>query len=297
MAMPAAKGLFHRAATSSGEAVTAISPERGTRCAEAVLTALELRFDQLERLQSMPMDKLIEASRASTEYGPVVDGRTLSRVPFSPDAPSISAHVPFMVGTNHDESRALIGENNQRLFTLRWDGLKQSLKPYAKRMGNLDQMIDLYRRMYPSYSPSDVFFAATTDSHDWRAAVLEIERRAALPIGAAPTYSYELRWGSPVDHGKYKACHGLDVPFIFDNVTLSHRMTGTGPEAYELAAQMSASYIAFARRGDPNTRRIPHWPPYDLARRATMAFDVVSTLVDDPRSEERRFFSQTPYVE
>jgi len=45
-----------------------------------------------------------------------VDGHTLLRVPFGPDAPQISAHIPFMVGTNHDESRALIGENNQALF-------------------------------------------------------------------------------------------------------------------------------------------------------------------------------------
>ena len=82
---------------------------------------------------------------------------------------------------------------------------------------------------------------------------------------------------------------------MFDNVALSHRMTGTGPEAYALAAQMSEAYIAFARTGDPNNSRIPHWPAYDLPRRATMAFDVIPKEMDDPRGKEREFFSSIPY--
>jgi len=294
MAMPSGAGLFHRAATSSGGAVTALTPEEATWRAEAVLNALDLSLDQIDKLKTVSIDNLIEASRASDQYGPVVDGRNLPRGPFSPDAPSISAHIPFMVGTNHDESRSLLVENNQALLYLTWETLKQNLAPYSKRMGNLDRVIDLYRRLYPNYSASDVFFSATTDSLAWRAALLEIERRAALPSGSAPTYSYELRWGSPFDHGRYKACHGLDVPFVFDNVALSHRMTGTGPDAYVLAAQMSEAYLAFARNGDPNNPRLPHWPPYDLPRRATLVFDVVPKVIDDPRGAERRFFSQIP---
>jgi len=295
MAMPSAMGLFQRAATSSGEAVTALSRDQGTSCAKAVLNALGLGLDQVNRIRTVSIDNLITASRANDYYGPVVDGRTLARVPFSPDAPQISAHIPFMVGTNHDESRALIGENNQALFSLTWETLKQSLRPYSQRMGDLDRMIDLYRRLHPDYSPSDVFFGATTDSHDWRAAVIEIEHRVPLAQGSAPTYSYELRWGSPFDNGKYKACHGLDLALMFDNVALSHRMTGTSPEAYALAAQMSEAYIAFARNGDPNNPRLPYWPPYDLSRRATLAFDLAPKVIDDPRRDERKFFSQIPY--
>jgi para-nitrobenzyl esterase len=78
---------------------------------------------------------------------------------------------------------------------------------------------------------------------------------------------------------------------MFDTVALSHRMTGTGREAYSLAEQMSETYIAFARNGDPNNPKIPHWPPYDLPRRATLAFDRMSKVIDDPRGEERKLFS------
>ena len=100
--------------------------------------------------------------------------------------------------------RALIGENNQAFFSLTWEGLKPALAPYARRMGDLDRMIDIYRRLHPDYSASDVFFGATTDSHDWRAAVIEIEARAKLPADSALTYSYELRWGRPSRVGNTK---------------------------------------------------------------------------------------------
>jgi para-nitrobenzyl esterase len=302
MAMPSAVGLFQRAASSSGACVTAITHEEATRHAESILDALGLSLRQVNQIRTVSMERLISASRANQSYGPVLDGRSLPRNPFTQDAPGISAHVPFMVGTNHDETRALIGEANEDLFNLDWNMLKPSLSRYSiafdcgcpdggSEAEWLDRVISLYRRVHPDYSPADIFFGATTDS-SWRwSSVLEIERRAALATGSAATYSYELRWGSPVDGGKYRACHGLDVPMIFDNILLSHRMTGTGPEAYRLAEQMSETYIAFARTGNPNNSRIPHWTPYDLSRRATLAFDQVSTVISDPRRDERELFS------
>jgi para-nitrobenzyl esterase len=292
MAMPGAHGLFHRACSSSGEAVTSSRPETATERSRQVLKALNISPDHVDELKTLPMEKLIEVSRAISFFGPVVDGSNLPRHPFDPDASPLSAHIPFLVGTNHDESRSLIG----RYFDLTWDTLPETLAKYSEKMGKLDlkDVIAMYRRVYPNYSASDVFFAATTDSRDWRPAVVEIERRAALPKGSAPTYSYELDWGSPV-RPELKACHGLDTPFLFDNVALTAEPTGTGPDAYWMAEQISETYIAFAKTGDPNNPKLPHWPPYDLAHRSTMVFDKVSKVVDDPRSEPRKMFSQVPY--
>jgi len=292
MGMPGAKGLFQRASSSSGETVTASRPETATERARSVLKALEISPDHINEIKTVSMERLIEASRAAGYWGPVVDGGSLPRHPFDPDASPISAHIPFMVGTNKDEARLLIG----RYFDLTWDALPETLAKYSEKMGKLDlkDVIAMYRRVYPDYSASDVFFAATTDSRDWRPAVVEIERRAALPKGSAPTYSYQLDWGSPV-RPELKACHGLDVPFLFDNVAISHNLVGEGPDAYWMAEQVSEAYIAFARTGDPNNPKLPHWPAYDLANRATMVFDKVSKVVNDPRSEPRKMFSQVPY--
>jgi para-nitrobenzyl esterase len=295
MGMPKAMGLFQRACSSSGETVTASRAATATERAKECLKALNITPEHLRDIKDpnqFPMEKLVEASRAVGYWGPVVDGGSLPRHPFDPDGNPLSAHIPFLVGTNHDEARLLIG----RYFDLTWEALPETLAKYSEKMGKLDlkDVIAMYRRVYPDYSASDVFFAATTDSRDWRPAVVEIERRAALPKGSAPTYSYQLDWGSPV-RPELKACHGLDVPFLFDNVALSHNLVGDGPDAYWMAEQISEAYIAFAKTGNPNNPKLPHWPAYDLKNRGTMVFDKVSKVVNDPRSEPRKMFSQVPY--
>jgi para-nitrobenzyl esterase len=294
MAMPAAKGLFQRSTSSSGETVTASKPETATARSRAVLKALGIAPERINDIKTVPMEALIQATSATGYYGPVVDGGALPRHPFDPDAPPQSAQIPFMVGTNHDESRLLIG--NPAMYDLTWDTLKENLAKYSEKMGNLslDTVIALYRKVHPDYSPADVFFGATTDSRDWRPALVEIERRAAQPKGSAPTYSYQLDYGSPTDPRR-RACHGMDVPFLFDTVGTPNTLTGDTPESYWMAEQISSAYIAFAHTGNPNTPGLPHWPPYELTRRATMSFNVVSKVIDDPRGEERKLFSQVPY--
>jgi para-nitrobenzyl esterase len=154
----------------------------------------------------------------------------------------------------------------------------------------------MYRRRYPHYSASDVFFAATTDSRSWRGQVIEAERRAAQPEGA-PTWVFQLDWGAPVDGGKWGAHHGLDVPLVFDNAVLMPERVGAGDDARKLAAVMSDMVVAFARTAKPAVESLPPWPAYDLQRRATMIFDRSSKVVDDPRGTERRLFSKVPYVQ
>lgn len=291
MGMPSAMGLFNQAASSSG-GFGALSKKVATQNAKSVLEVLGLLPDNIQQIRTVSMERLISASKV-INYAPVVDGTVVPFLPFSPEAVKLSAHIPFMAGSNHDESRALIGEDNPDLFQLTWETLKQNLKKYFFKMGNLDlsKIIALYRRLYPQYSASDVFFGATTDSRNWRSTVEMAQRRAVVPH-SSETFSYELDWGSPVDGGKYKACHGLDLALMFNNVALSNRMTGTGNEAYWLAEQMSGAYLAFARNGNPSHPKIPEWPPYQLPGRATMIFDVVPKIENDPRGEEREMFSE-----
>jgi para-nitrobenzyl esterase len=52
MAMPSAKGLFHRAAIQSGAALRSGTREQMTQSAEAVLTAVGLSRDRFRELQN-----------------------------------------------------------------------------------------------------------------------------------------------------------------------------------------------------------------------------------------------------
>lgn len=205
----------------------------------------------------------------------------------------------MIMGNTHDETRVLIGRGNPALFELTWDTLPAALEKNSPFMGSLDrsEVIALYRRWYPHYTPADVFFSGTTDSRSWRGQVIEADRRAAQPAGSAPTYVFQFDWPTPIDGGKWKAHHGLDVPFIFDNAAITPNMVGTGAEQLRLAELMSRSWIAFARTGNPNVKGLPAWPAFDLKRRATMVFNADTKVIEDPRGNERRLFDRVPYVQ
>jgi para-nitrobenzyl esterase len=301
MAMPAAKGLFHRAATMSGQQVTASGPGNATRRTLAWLDALKLKPDQAGAVRALPAERLLEAEAAQDPvlgfgglyFGPVLDERTLTRHPFYPDAPRQSAKIPMIIGNTHDENRAFLG-NDPSNFTVDWQGLPAKLSQQNMRV-DIDPgtVIAEYRRLYPAYSASDVLFAATTAARSWRAAIIEAEARAAA---GTPAFVYQLDWVSPRDGGKFGAPHMADIPLVFDNVA-QPGSNAIGPTAQPMAERMSQAFAAFARTGDPNCRTIPHWEAYGLPRRQTMVFDNVTHLVDDPRGAERRLFEKAPFVQ
>src|SRR6202047_3421854 len=99
MAMPAAKGLFHRAICQSGAAIKGVTRANATKTAGNLLAKLNLKPDQLDQLQNMPFDKVSEAIKGpGMNFGPVVDGKTLTHNPFDPGAPEESAAIPLLIG-------------------------------------------------------------------------------------------------------------------------------------------------------------------------------------------------------
>jgi para-nitrobenzyl esterase len=299
MATPAARGLFHRVVTQSGQQITASRVSTATTHALALLKALGLERTDVDRLRTLPMDQLIKVSRAPAYLGPVKDGRSLPRDPFDPDAPPQSAAIPMILGNTKGETRTLIGRGDPSLFALTWETLLPKLEANSPFMGTLNRadVIAKYREWHPEYSPSDVFFAATTDSRSWRGQVIEADRRAAQPPGAAPTYVFQFDWPTPIDGGKWGAHHGLDVPFVFDNAAITPTRVGSGADVLSLASRMSDAWVAFARDGRPKAGGLPEWPAFELSKRATMVFDRETRVVDDPRGRERRLFGQVPYVQ
>ncbi|WP_313210572.1 carboxylesterase/lipase family protein [Stenotrophomonas sp.] len=300
MAMPAARGLFQRAWTMSGQQVTAAGPRAATQRAQIAMQAVGAA--DAEALRTMPMEALLAATRArdpsrvensSLYVGPVLDGRALPVHPFWPEAPAQSAGIPMVIGNTHDETRAFLG-NDPANFALTWETLPAKLEK--------EQYVDLlpsvviaeYRRLYPHYTPSEVFFAATTAGRSWRGAVEELEARARQ---GAPTWAYQLDWGSPLDGGRFGAFHTLDIPLVFDTTDRPGSRTGDGESATRVAATMSEALIAFARHGDPNHGALPRWQTYSLARRETMLFDTPSQQADDPRGGERRLYQQAPFIQ
>lgn len=295
MAMPAAAGLFHRAATMSGQQVTASGPLNATRRTNAYLEALGLGAINAGDIATLPASRLVEALQptdpvlgfGSIYFGPVLDERHLTRHPFYPDAAPQSLNIPMMIGNTHDETRGFIGADRS-VFSLTWDDVPARLAG-AMRIDVLpERVVAEYRRLYPHYSPSDVYFAASTAARSWRGAVIELEERARA---GAPAYAYQLSWRAPREGGIFGAPHTLDIPLMFNTLEASEWIGTRSNEAEAISRTMIDALLRFARTGEPG------WAPYTLPQRTTMIFDNATRVENDPRGAEREFFARIPYVQ
>lgn len=300
MAMPAAKGLFHRAATMSGQQVTASGPLNATLRTQAMLDALKIKPENIDEIRTMPFEKIVDAMSTkdpilpfgSVYFGPVLDERSLMRHPFYPDAPAQSANIPMIIGNTHDETRAFLGGDPSN-FTVSWEQLPEKLIPNMRVDIKPEIVIAEYRKLYPQLSASDLLFAITTASRSWRGAIIEAEERARSGF---PAYAYQLDWATPKNDGKFGAPHASDIQLVFDNID-KPGASAIGSQAQQMADIMSETFIAFARTGDPNNTMIPQWKKYSMAKRETMIFNVPPHLENDPRGAERKLFEKVPYIQ
>jgi para-nitrobenzyl esterase len=300
MAMPAAAGLFHRAATMSGQQVTASGPTNASLRTAAFLDAVGVDANSVAKLSNLSMEALMRGLQApdpvlgygSVYFGPVLDMRSLQRHPFYPDAAPQSANIPMMIGNTHDETRAFL--RDPHFYELQWEEVPALLVPNMRVDISPHYVVEQYRQLYPHYSPSQVFFAATTAARSWRGAIIELEERARQK--GADTFAYQLDFASPLKP-ELGAPHTFDIPLVFGNLDASGSIAGSGPDARSVSAMMSDAFVSFARNGEPQSRGLPEWQPYTLQNRETMVIDKKPRLANDPRGEERKIFARVPYVQ
>lgn len=302
LAMPAARGLFHRAVIQSGATIRVSTRERADALAEAALKALGIARTDCDRLQEVPADRLAAAiapaSRAvgrpplplldRYDFGPVADGSDLPRQPFDPAAPAIADDIPLLIGGTREESGFFLGDDDEVWERrLSEESLRRRIEAVAGP--HADRVLDLYRTLRPGASREDLLIAALTGSNFWIRTVLLAERKAARR--AAPVYMYSLDWRSPACDGRLQAHHAMDLPFVFDTVDVPDTTKGA-PGARELAAVVSASWAAFARTGSPQTQALPPWPAYTPEERATMVLDSECRVATDPDGDARELWQR-----
>ena len=151
-------------------------------------------------------------------------------------------------------------------------------------------LLRVYREAFPGVDPTSVYFTMASDRGTRMRSILLAERKAQQ--GAAPVYMYRFDWLTQAWEGRFRAAHAFEIPFVFGNAQLNDEITGGGPDAVDLAAKMSAAWIAFARTGDPNHAAIPRWNAYTENERTTMLFNDECQAVDDPGGNERPFWKK-----
>lgn len=277
MAMPEAKGLFHKAITMSGQQVTASGPLHATARAEAFLATLGTGVDPA----NAPVEQLIDALSAPDPYlggsvymGPVLDMVHLTRHPFWPDAAPQSLAIPMMLGNTVMETRAFYAPDGKALAGLDFGNLAARIAPEMRIDIHPEWVVAQFRARYPDAPPLELFHRIVTAARSWRGQVEEAEARARA---GAPAFVYQLDF----EQAKHTDDIGLSFGTMPDPTPARRAMSDTVMDAY----------VRFARTGDPG------WPAYTLERRETMIFDTQSRVASDPRRWERELFARVPYIQ
>lgn len=99
--------------------------------------------------------------------------------------------------------------------------------------------------------------------------------------------------------GVLGACHGLDVPLVFGNLSSGRPAAligdGPSPAAEVLSSCMRTAVDGLRPLGDPG------WAPYDAERRLTRLFDTRTAVAPYPEETSRliwqdHFFPALPLI-
>jgi len=277
MAMPEAKGLFHKAITMSGQQVTASGPLNATRRAQAFLDKFGVGVDPA----TAPVEQIVAALSATDPIlgggvymGPVLDMTHLTRHPFWPDAAPQSLDIPMMLGNTVMETRAFYALDGRQLSGLSFDNLPARIAPEMRIDIEPSWVVGEFRARYPKAAPLDLFHRIVTAARSWRGQVEEAEARDRA---GHPGFVYQLDFEA--------AKHADDIALSFGTIP------DPTPAEQAMSDRIMDAFVRFARTGNPG------WAPYTLVKRSTMIFDRESRVENDPRKWERELFARVPYIQ
>lgn len=294
MGMPSAQGLYHRAIIQSGAVLRLTEQRDAIEETNLLLRELGIPRNQARELQNVPMEKLLAANTAvlakiklpeagESENTPVVDGKVIPKHPWDPTGPAMSANIPLMIGWARTEETAFDLPTPEKM-ALDEAGLRQRVKT---RLGVADPepIIAAFKQTFPNETPWDLYILIASN-HPRGANTQELGKRKVLQ-GGAPCWMYRVDWETPERGGHMRSPHGVEIPFVFNNVKTAGALISKMPEAYALEDKMSTTWATFARAGNPNNSKIPNWPAYSVEKRETMVFNNEIKLMNDPQKPAR----------
>jgi para-nitrobenzyl esterase len=315
LAMPEAKGLFHRAIAQSGACnPTSFRASEGKNISERVFSEVGIQYGDLDALRKISAYELVNAESKvwleKTEKElipwplispPYIDGEYILEHPLELIRKGAAAEVDLLVGTNLNESTSMKPDpdSDSNFKEVSENGMHNWIKMVMKSLGQnenkAESLINAYRETRKdegSLSAQAVMDAFLTDFEFRIAAIRTAE---AQSIQNPNTYMYLFTWPSPIMGGIFGSFHTLEIPFVFGMLDdpIWGKFAGAGEEEVKkLSEKIMDSWIAFARTGNPSHSGIPEWPKYNTEKRSTMILGKEIKAVDDPYGKERKAWDE-----
>ncbi|MFS1185565.1 carboxylesterase/lipase family protein [Bacillus velezensis] len=282
MAMPDAKGLFHKAILESGASHT-IPADMAKDIAAAFIH--EAGTDQLQELSVNDLLKTADKVRRSLDqnifqllFQPAIDPATLPAEPVKAIADGAAEGIPMIFGTNRDEAYLFFTPDTD----IHSEKKQQDYLHYHLGENCTEQAADLYPHSLKGQ------IDMMTDLIFWRPAVAFAQGQSQH----APVWMYRFDW-----HGEtppfHKAVHALELPFVFGNFDSLRKalQEPLGDDAEQLSKQIQSAWLAFAKTRNPNTSHF-NWPEYETDSRETLLFNTDTAVESDPDAAKRRILFQ-----
>lgn len=283
LAAPAADELFHRVWAMSPSLPQLRSTDEAIERESQFLAACGV--DDHHALRHLPVDDVLAAQAT------MMSGSAVFRN-FAPTGGTevLPGHVlrvasadprPVVIGTTRDEMALFTAFDGSRRHWTDDDVQRE----FAQRFSDPDAAVEAYRTVRPDDDPSQLVSAMQTDEM-FRSPSQRLASRRCRQGGT--TWVYEFHQTSTAFDGRLGACHGLDLPFVFNNLTRrgAEMFTGGGEQLRAVADDFSDSLLAFARSDDPG------WEPYSLDDRATRIIGPEPGIVRDPDADLRRLWTE-----
>jgi para-nitrobenzyl esterase len=293
LSMPLADGLFAQAITQSGAAAHTLTRDEGRMVGGYLADALGVPTDR-DSIKAVPVGRLVQAASdlvvevqtapdparwgqlalSLLPFAPTLDGAVLPEAPLTAIAAGHGRGVRLLTGSNRDEARLfLVAAGTIDLID------DATLQAAAGAYGLSADSLDVYRANRPGASAGDLLAAVITD---WFFAVPAIRVAEARAGRGASTWTYRFDYPAPEDNHGLGACHGVEIPFVFDTLTRADVRPRLGDAPSQAVAdQVHQVWVDFVTNGDPG------WPAYDTTSRTTGLLSDSITVTGDPSAGER----------
>lgn len=277
MTSPLAKGLFEHAITESG-----LGLFRGLDSRKRLPDAEQQGLKYAERLGAHSLAQL--RALPAGDFAKPIPGMPRGLSGFSPNVDNwvvtndVPAHeVPLINGmVANDIGIADLGDGRT--------SAPVTLETYKAQMKNLcgDQLATCLK-LYPANDEKEAAAALATARRD-RARV-SIYLWATDRVKRGPVYTYYFDRAEPwPKYPLFGAFHTSEVPYVFQSTSVLHR--AWQPEDLKISREMSSYWTNFAKRGDPNSPNLPHWPGFTAETKTTM--ELGSRMGPMPLAEPAR---------